>query len=127
MLNELAKATTETSSDPNREVRQRRRSERVPAQEPAVLRWKDHLQLERSLNVTVVNVSHGGVAFSGRERLEKRQMISLETATRTLDCVVRHIRATTSGFYIGAEVLSSSQGRDMLASVKRLAMAKDHS
>lgn len=124
MLSQLLTALKESPITARLAERDRRTSERVPAQEPAVLRWKDHLALDRSLEVTVVNVSSGGVAFSGSEHLNKGQLISVETTSRTLECVVRHVRATSRGYYMGAEVLSSSAGRGMLASIKKLAMEK---
>jgi hypothetical protein len=98
----------------------RRASDRVPAQEPAVLCWKDHLELPRSLQVVVVNVSSGGVAFSSCEHLHPGQLISLETGSSLRDCVVRHVRTTGRGYYIGAEIVSRSNGSNMLSSVKQL-------
>ena len=102
-------------------LKERRKSERVPAQEPAVLCWKDHLDLPTSLPVTLMNVSSGGVAFSCPEHLSPGQAIVIETATRCLDCVVRHVRTMSRGYYMGAEIISSSAGTGLKSSIKDLA------
>ncbi len=101
-------------------LEERRKSERAPAQEPAVLSWKDHLDLRKSLLVTLVNVSSGGVAFSSPEHLSTGHAIVIETATRCLNCVVRHVRTTSTGYYMGAEVIATSIGTGLMPSIMNL-------
>jgi PilZ domain len=100
---------------------ERRKHERSPAHERAVVCWKDHLGLPKAHSITVVNVSSGGVAFASPEHLDVGQSISVTTSNRSLDCVVRHVRKTGRGYYLGAEVKAVSTGDDAMAAIRKLA------
>jgi hypothetical protein len=100
---------------------ERRKHERRPAHERAVVCWKDHLGLPKAHSITIVNVSTGGVAFASPDHLPVSQAITITTANRSLDCVVRHIRKTSRGYYAGAEVISVSDGDDAMAAIRDLA------
>ncbi len=89
-------------------VEERRAEERVPTHERAVVSWRDHLGLPKADSIMIVNVSENGVAFSCSDRLETGRMVTITTATRTLDAVVKHARATGRGFYVGVQVLSAT-------------------
>ena len=100
---------------------ERRKHERSPAHERAVVCWKDHLGLPKAHSITIVNVSTGGVAFASPDHLAKGQAISIVTSNRSLDCVVRHVRKTGRGYYLGAEVTAVSQGDDAMSAIRHLA------
>ncbi len=100
---------------------ERRKHERSPAHERAVVCWKDHLGLPKANNITIVNVSTGGVAFASPDHLSKDQVITIVTANRSLDCVVRHVRKTGRGYYLGAEVTAVSEGDDAMSAIRGLA------
>jgi hypothetical protein len=100
---------------------ERREQERSPAHERAVVCWKDHLGLPKAHSVTIVNVSIGGVAFASPDHLPVGQVITITTANRSLDCVVRHVRKTGRGYYAGAEVLSISGGDSAMSAIRDLA------
>jgi hypothetical protein len=68
-----------------------------------------------------VNVSKGGVAFASPDHLSTGQAITVITANRSLDCVVRHVRKTGRGYYLGAEVMSVSQGEAAMSAIRDLA------
>ena len=100
---------------------ERRKDERRPAQEKAVMCWKDHLGLPKAQSITIVNVSSGGVAFASPDHLPKGQVVTITTSNRSLDCVVRHVRKTSRGYYAGAEVTSVSSGDDAMSAIRELA------
>jgi len=100
---------------------ERRKDERSPVHERAVVCWKDHLGLPKAHSITIVNVSKGGVAFSSPDHLPKGHVITITTANRSLDCVVRHVRKTGRGYYAGAEVTSVSGGDDAMSSIRDMA------
>ena len=100
---------------------ERRKHERRSAHERAVVCWKDHLGLPKAHSITIVNVSTGGVAFASPDHLPVGQVIAITTANRSLDCVVRHIRKTSRGYYAGAEVMSISDGAGAMAAIRDLA------
>ncbi|MDA0205568.1 MAG: PilZ domain-containing protein [Acidobacteria bacterium] len=100
---------------------ERRKHERSPAQERAVVCWKDHLGLPKAHSISIVNVSIGGVAFASPDHLPVGQVITITTANRSLDCVVRHVRKTGRGYYAGAEVLSISADDDAMSAIRELA------
>ena len=100
---------------------ERRKHERSPAHERAVVCWKDHLGLPKAHSITIVNVSTGGVAFASPDHLPKGQAITIVTATRSLDCVVRHVRKTGRGYYLGAEVTATSSGKHAMSAIRNLA------
>ena len=100
---------------------ERRKHERSPAHERAVVCWKDHLALPKAHSITVVNVSKGGVAFASPDHLPKGQVITITTADRSLDCVVRHVRKTGRGYYVGAEVMAVSHGKDAMSAIRNMA------
>lgn len=102
-------------------VAERRKHERISAHERAVVCWKDHLGLPKAHSITVVNVSKGGVAFASPDHLPSGQMVTITTANRSLDCVVRHVRKTGRGYYAGAEVLSVSDGDDAMSAIRDMA------
>jgi hypothetical protein len=98
-----------------------RKHDRSPAHERAVVCWKDHLGLPKAHSITIVNVSQGGVAFASPDHLPKGQVITITTADRSLDCIVRHVRKTGRGYYAGAEVMSASSGDDAMSAIRELA------
>lgn len=102
-------------------VAERRKHERSPAHERAVVCWKDHLGLPKAHSITIVNVSKGGVAFASPDHLSAGQVITVTTANRSLDCVVRHVRKTGRGYYAGAEVMSTSDGDDAMSAIRGMA------
>ena len=83
--------------------------------------WKDHLGLPKAHSITIVNVSTGGVAFASPDHLPVGQVITVTTANRSLDCVVRHVRKTGRGYYAGAEVKSISGVDDAMSAIRDLA------
>ena len=99
-------------------VAERRNHERSSAHERAVVCWKDHLGLPKAHSITIVNVSKGGVAFASPDHLPNGQMVTITTADRSLDCVVRHVRKTGRGYYVGAKVMSSSSGDDAMSAIR---------
>lgn len=100
---------------------ERRKQERSAAHERAVVCWKDHLSLPKAHSITIVNVSSGGVAFASPDHLPKGQAITVVTANRSLDCIVRHVRKTGRGYYLGAEVTAVSTGDDAMSAIRDLA------
>jgi hypothetical protein len=100
--------------------KERRKHQRNPAHERAVVCWKDHLGLPKAHSITIVNVSSGGVAFASPEHLQQGQAITISTADRSLDCVVRHVRKTGRGYYLGAEVMAVSRGGDAMSAIRDL-------
>jgi hypothetical protein len=100
---------------------ERRKHERSPAHERAIVCWKDHLGLPKANNITIVNVSKGGVAFACPDHLWVNQAITITTANRSLDCVVRHVRKTGRGYYLGAQVTAVSTGDDAMSAIRELA------
>jgi hypothetical protein len=100
---------------------ERRKHERSPAHERAVVCWKDHLGLPKAHSITIVNVSTGGVAFSSPDHLPVGQAITIVTSNRSLDCVVRHVRKTARGYYAGAEVTAVSRGEEAMSAIRALA------
>ncbi len=102
-------------------VDNRRAEERVPTHERAVVSWRDHLGLAKADSITIVNVSSRGVAFSCSDQIEIGRMVTVTTANRTLDAVVRHARATGRGFYVGVEVLSAASQNTTSESIRAMA------
>lgn len=100
---------------------ERRKQERSPVHERAVVCWKDHLALPKAHSITIVNVSSGGVAFASPDHLAKGQAITIVTANRSLDCIVRHVRKTGRGYYLGAEVTAVSTGDGAMSAIRDLA------
>lgn len=100
---------------------ERRKHERSPAHERAIVCWKDHLGLPKAHSITIVNVSKGGIAFASPDHLSIDQTITIVTADRSLDCVVRHVRKTGRGYYLGAEVMAVSMGDAAMSAIRDLA------
>ena len=100
---------------------ERRKHERSPAHERAVVCWKDHLGLPKAHSITIVIVATGGVAVASPEHLPVGQAAAITTASRSLDCGVRHVRKTSRGYYVGAEVISASDGDDAMSAIRKLA------
>ena len=99
-----------------------RRHQRFPANETARVYWKDADGIDQDMEVMVVNVSVSGMAFLSTVAFEKGAWITVKTAKRTLDAVVRHARAVESSYAIGVEVFPAA-GSALQQSLRRLSVA----
>ena len=98
-----------------------RRQHRFPANEPARVFWKD-ADTDESMEVMVVNVSVRGMAFLSTVPFERGDWLSVKTAERSLDAVVRHARAVENCHAIGIEVYPPAGG-PLQKSLRRLSAA----
>ncbi len=99
-----------------------RRHQRFAANETARVFWKDAGGLKREMDVMVVNVSVSGMAFLSTEHFEKGAWISIRTAKRSVDAVVRHAREVESCYATGVETFPASTN-PLQQSLRKLAVA----
>ena len=81
-----------------------RRHERFAANQPAQVRWKSPDKTAREIEVRVVNVSAGGMAFLSAERLDKGVWVEIEIDRRKRRAIVRHAREAEGAYAIGVEL-----------------------
>lgn len=99
-----------------------REQHRFPANEPARVFWKGADNTDESMEVMVVNVSVRGMAFLSTVPFERGDWLTLKTAERSLDAVVRHARAIENCHAIGIEVYPPAGG-PLQQSLRRLSAA----
>ena len=111
------------SSDiPNLE--QRRKHRRVAANLGVRVYWQaaGSSSLRDALGI-VKNVSAGGFGILLQRELSRGELISVETAEGSLQCVIRHVKQTPRGLLTGAEVMAASNGSNHRRSLDNLKIA----
>ena len=71
----------------------------------------------------VKNVSAGGFGILLQRELSRGELISVETAEGSLQCVIRHVKQTPRGLLTGAEVMAASNGSNHRRSLDNLKIA----
>ena len=68
----------------------------------------------------VKEVSAGGFGILLERELSRGELISVETAEGSLQCIVRHVKETPRGCLIGVEVMAASDGSNHRRSLDNL-------
>ena len=114
------RGATGSSELPKREQRKQRR---VAANLGVRVYWQagpgplcDALSIVR-------DVSAGGFGILPQRELSRGELVSVETAEGSLQCIVRHVRETPRGYLVGVEVMAASNGSNHRRSLDNLRIA----
>jgi hypothetical protein len=100
-----------------------RRDPRRPAQTVVLIYWLDNTGLPCDACAVIRDVSARGFGIETDRCFPVGQALTIRTATRSLECVVRHMQEYPNSFLAGLEVLSSSDGSSLESSLANLSAA----
>ena len=112
-----SQVATRSSGLPKREQRKHRR---VAANLGVRVYWQAGPGALCDALSIVRDVSAGGFGILLQRELSRGELISVETAEGSLQCVVRHVRKTPRGWLIGVEVMAASDGSNHRRSLDNL-------
>ena len=116
-----SRSATESSDHPKLE--QRRKHRRVAASLGVRVYWQAGPgSLCGALGI-VKDVSAGGFGILLQRELPRGELISVETAEGSLQCIVRHVKQTPRGHLMGVEVMAGSDGSNHRRSLDNLRIA----
>lgn len=98
-----------------------RRDPRHPAQTVVLIYWLDDARLPCDACAVIRDVSARGFGIETDQNFFVGQALTIRTAERSLQCVVRHMQELPNSFLAGLEVLSSSDGSSLEFSLANLA------
>ena len=98
-----------------------RRYPRSPAQTVVLIYWLDDRGLPCDACAVIRDVSARGFGIETDQNFLVGQALTIRTAERSLQCVVRHMQEYPSSFLAGLEVVASSDGSSLESSLANLA------